>query len=283
MIFLVIGVCMAAAALAAAMLAPAPQVEPPKPPTTQPVPKVRCEPAHPRVEVLGDVRVSLGGQSLAMGRRALDLVAYLAVHAEGVGEERLRTAVWPDGVARGTFNNTVSAVRAALGAAEGRLLLPTLGEDRRYRLDPAVTCDLAMVTSLPPDAGVPDLDAALSLVRGRPFDAAAGFEWAWREGFVALAERSVAAVAHRAADAHLDRGDADAALAAIEAGVRAAPCDEQLYRDRMRAWDLAGNAAAVESAMTELRAQLDVDSIDALHPDTVAVYRRCRGASRLSR
>lgn len=283
MILIVIGVCMAAAALAAAMLAPAPQVEPLKAGDAQLRPQEPCEPAHARVEVLGDVRVSLGGESLVMGRRVLDLVAYLAVHPEGVGEERLRTAVWPDGVARGTFNNTVSTVRSALGTVEGRLLLPTLGEDRRYRLDPGVTCDLAMFTALPSDAGLHELDAALSLVRGRPFDAAAGFEWAWREGFVALAERSVAAVAHRAAVAHLDNGDADAALAAVDAGVRAAPCDEQLYRDRMRAWDLAGNAAAVESAMAELRAQLDVDSVDALHPETVAVYRRCRGVTRLSR
>ena len=78
----------------------------------------------------------------------------------------------------------------------------------------------------------------------------------------------------------LELGDADRALAAVATGLRAAPCDEQLYRDRMSAWDVAGNAAAVEAVMAELRMQLEVDSVDDLHPDTVAVYRRCRGVSR---
>lgn len=281
-------VCVAAAVLAAVVLAPQPSPATTSP-TTLPVP-VRTPPptativGAATVEVLGSVRACRGGEPVEMGRRRpLELVAYLAVHPDGVGEERLRTALWPDGSARGTFNNTVSVARAALGTVDGHLLLPTLGDDRRYRLAPAASCDLAAFTSLPADADLVELESALGLVRGRPFDATAGFEWAWREGFVALAERVVAAVAHRAATAALDVGDVERALAAVDAGLRAAPCDEQLYRDRMCAWDVAGNAAAVESVMAELRAQLDVDSVDALHPDTVAVYRRCRPSGRVSR
>lgn len=277
-------VCVAAAVLAAAVLAPQPS---PASPATVPVrtpPRNAAVVGAATVEVLGAVRACRDGEAVEMGRRRpLELVAYLAVHPDGVGEERLRTALWPDGSARGTFNNTVSVARAALGTVNGELLLPTLGEDRRYRLAAAVRCDLTAFTSLSAEADLVELEAALGLVRGRPFDATAGFEWAWREGFVALAERAVAAVAHRAASAALDLGDVDRALAAVDAGLRAAPCDEQLYRDRMCAWDVAGNAAAVESVMAELRAQLDVDSVDALHPDTVAVYRRCRPGGRLSR
>jgi len=272
-----IGACMAAALVAAATLAPVPRRMSPTHDRSAAA-RTATVPPETLVEVLGEVRVSIAGKIVAMGRRSLEVVAYLATHPEGVGEERLRAAVWPDGAARGTFNNAVSSARAALGEVDGRLLLPTLGEDRRYRLDAALTSDLALLTSLPSDADHAATREAVTLVRGRPFDMPSGFEWAWREGFVGLAERAVATVAHRAAIAHLDAGEADAALVAVDAGLRAVPCDEQLYRDRMHALWLAGNTTAVESVVAELRAVLDVASVEELHPDTVEVYRRCRGA-----
>lgn len=71
----------------------------------------------------------------------------------------------------------------------------------------------------------------------------------------------------------IDRGEIERALWASSQGLRAAPGDEVLYRDRMQAHDHAGNLAGVESVMKELRGIVeDGEPYDSIHPDTVAHY-----------
>lgn len=55
----------------------------------------------------------------------------------------------------------------------------------------------------------------------------------------------------------MEAGEPAAALDAIAAGLRAAPANEILYRDRMRAHHHAGNTSGIEAAMRELCTALE--------------------------
>ncbi len=233
------------------------------------------------VRVLGPVTVD--GSAEPLGGKALELAAYLACHPEGVGDDRLQMALWPERMpARGTFNNLVSLARRQLGTGtDGAVLFPHALE-RRYRLSPLVRCDLASFEALADQAdraageeAVALLVRALEVIAGRPFDAADGYEWAHREGLVAAAERRVVSAAHRLAEDALGAGDLERAEWAARQGLRAAPGDELLFRDRMLVAHAAGSTSAVESIMEELRSHLDgEDPLDALHPDTLELHHR---------
>ena len=63
------------------------------------------------------------------------------------------------------------------------------------------------------------LREALELVRGRPFDVPAGYEWAYEELHVAHAERVVTEAAHRLATVALEAGEWQLALWATTRGL----------------------------------------------------------------
>ncbi len=257
----------------------APAQDPPKP--SRPSASFAIDAEGPRVRVLGSVSVE--GAAEPVTGKALELVAYLACHPAGVGDDRLQTALWPERVpARGTFNNLMSLARRQLGTdAQGEPYLPHATE-RRYRLAALVGCDLHRFEALADEAGKLSggearklLVSALGMVVGRPFDEVLGYEWAHRDGLVAAAERRIVSTAHRLAKDALAVGELELAEWAACQGLRAAPGDEVLFRDRMLAAHAAGNTTAVESVMDELRAHLDgEDPLDALHPDTVELHHR---------
>ena len=241
-------------------------------PVSDPPPPVvvgEAEPV-PAVRLLGPLE--LGDDLDGLAGRGRQLIAYLASHRDGVTEERLRTVLWDRPPTRGTFNNLISSTRSALGALDGEAVLPRLGPDRRYRLAPTVGTDLERFEQLAADGCGAE---ALGLVRGEVFDEGR-LDWASLEGLATWWERRIVDVAHQLARSALADGNLDLAMWAIDQGLRAAPGDEQLFRDRMLAWDQAGNPAAVESAMAELCGHVGGgDPVDLLHPETVAMYRRC--------
>jgi hypothetical protein len=228
------------------------------------------------VRLLGPVVVERDGVPVSLTARQAELVAYLAAHPDGVGEDRLRAGWWGDRpVARGTFNNLVSGTRRRLGHIEGSLALPAIGEDRRYRLHPAVACDLTILDHVEDHATAARLLAA---VRGRPFDASRGYGWADRDGLTHWAATRIAAVAHDLAADLLNAGHPERALTAAAKGLLGTPGDERLYGDRMLAHAALGDGSAVERVMVELLAVFDAeDPVEVLHPDTLEVYRRCGG------
>jgi DNA-binding SARP family transcriptional activator len=238
--------------------------------------------AVPEVEVrvLGDVVVQ-GGQRALESARAVELVAYLALH-DGVSDQRVKTALWPDRApTTGSFNNCVSAARNRLGAASDGSLHVSHVVDGIYTLGRHVGCDLLRFEAILDDAAATPVEverdallcAALELVRGAPFSAPSGYAWAYLEGFVARAEARIATAAHELARLRLDAGDPDGALWATTRGLAGVPGDEVLYRDRMRAHDLAGNPAAVDRVLAELCEVIDDDDpMSRLHPETIALY-----------
>jgi DNA-binding SARP family transcriptional activator len=241
-------------------------------------------PFEVEVQVLGPVDVI--GSRIALARRdCVELAAYLALHPNGASDERLITVLWPDRApARSTFNTTVSTTRSRLGRArDGTPHFPrNAASGGTYRLGPLVTTDLARFSArvahargCVPSAAIETLRSAMDLVRGKPFEATRGYEWAFSESLIAHIEATIADAAHQLAQRYLDAGDANAAIAVAVEGLVAAPADEVLYRDRMLACDRAGNPAGVETVMDELcEVVATLEPYDDLHPETLALYER---------
>ena len=253
----------------------------PTPPTFAVAPLVD-PPFDLEVRVLGPVEVTGAAQPFARHRH-LEITVYLAMHPDGVSDERLKTALWPDQAPKtATFNTAISTTRSHLGrdATGDPHFSHFAAANRRYRLGARATSDYARFTARVEHArqasaeeAIADLRSALDLVRGQPFAEVHGFEWAWSEGFVASIETAVANAAHDLAQRYLELGDPDGAIWAAMRGLIAAPADEILYRDRMLACDLAGNPAGVETVMRELQHAVEaVEPWDGIHPETVALY-----------
>jgi DNA-binding SARP family transcriptional activator len=239
------------------------------------------------VALLGRVEVR-GAHGRLRRSKTLDLVAYLAVHPRhprGVSSQAWATALWPDRVmAPGTLYSTVSVARRALGTDErGRDHLPC----RRgwLALRDSVGTDLECFRRLAASSDPSDWGRAVDLVRGPPFDGLTT-EWPVVEGHVAMAEEMVVTVGVRLAEHRLAHGDVAAAARAARRCLRASPYDERLFRILLRAADLQGNPAGVESVMTELTRVLGVEGpgaasgsaashwASAVHPATADLYRR---------
>lgn len=226
------------------------------------------------VRVLGPVAICRDGTTVGLTGRQAELVAYLACHPAGVTEDQLRTALWGDQPAtRGSFNNLVSATRRRLGSIGDGPALPAVGEDRCYRLHPAVDCDLRLLQEADSPAGRKQL---LQAVRGRPFDAPRGFGWADRKGLTGWAATRIATAAHDEATDYLTADNPRGALRAAQQGLLAG-LDERLFADRMHAHAALGEHAGVEKVLEELLAVYETDALEVLHPDTIDAYRRCGG------
>jgi DNA-binding SARP family transcriptional activator len=242
------------------------------------------------VRVLGDVQIT--GATFDR-RRVVELIAYLTLHPGGVTDERLKTALWPDQApSAATFNTTVSQARNGLGRkGEDLLRFPHFAATGNlYRLDASVTCDALRFEArvkharrCEPSDAIETLRSALELVRGMPFTAATGYEWAHTEGLIACYEAMIGDAAHRLATLYLDAQDHDGATWAAMQGLKASPGNEVLYRDRMLASHLTGNLAAVKAVLNELCEVVEANEpYDSLHPETLALYERLVGTKRLA-
>ncbi len=236
------------------------------------------------VRVLGPVQI-VGSRVPLERRDCIELATFLALHPQGASDEQLITALWPDRTpARSTFNTAVSTTRSRLGrASDGTAHLPrSIATAGIYQLGPLVTTDLARFTArvayarrCAPATAIETLQSAMDLVRGKPFDGARGYEWAFSESLIAHIEATIADAAHQLALLYLDSGDAHQATVAAVQGLAAAPADEILFRDRMLACDLAGNPAGVETVMDELCEVVEaLEPYDEIHPETLALYER---------
>jgi hypothetical protein len=215
--------------------------------------------------------------------RSREFAAYLALHPDGVDEGRLKAALWRERApTTGSFNQTVSAARSALGAGpDGQLHIPHVS-GRLYRAGPYMITDFAMLKAAYrwaaaklSDSAAAVLAAWLGYVRGLPLEGTPGFEWAHSEGIVTEITQVVSDAAHLVATWALEHGDPDGALAAAERGCRGAPGNEILYRDRMLAHEMAGNTAAVKAVMDELCHVIEtVEPYDGIHSETLALYER---------
>lgn len=199
------------------------------------------EPDHPNppiaVRLFGSVAVEANGEAIP-GPSVVELVAYLVTHRDGVSDERLKTALWPDRVVSGaTFNNLVSLARRQLGrAGDGSPNLP-FAEGRRYRVGGDVVSDWEQLSAAakavdvsPSSSTIDELEKVVLAVGGIPFEFPRGFEWAHEEGLSSAASSEIGRAAVLLVEVLLAQGAEERAEKVALAGLRACPGHELLER-----------------------------------------------------
>ena len=226
------------------------------------------------VSVLGPIEIRGAAREFTRAW-ASELVVYLAMHPKGASNEAWATALWPDRLmAPSSLHSTASVARRSLGQARSGVdHLPR--SHGRLALSATVGTDWARFVELADSDDTGRWRSALDLVRGMPFDGLRSADWPILEGIGPAIEAAVVDLSGRLAGACLSRGDARGAQRAARHGLLVSPYDERLYRMLMRAADLGGNPAGVESAMSELVRLVadDIEPLDSVHPSTVELYR----------
>lgn len=243
----------------------------------RPVRPVRPHHSAVWIGVLGPVRVTGTTADLSRRRVATELLVYLALHPEGAFGEGIAGALWPERrVTPQTLSNRLHEVRRVLGVTpQGRSRLTK--ETGRHVLAPDIHCDWTDFQALTEDGtDIDDWRRALSLVRGRPLEGLARGDWAVLEGFAAAIEAAILDTAVGLSESLLKGGDFLGAEWAARRGLVVAPWDERLYRQLMRAADLAGNRRGVDAALKALALALEIpgDPLRGVHPATAALYQR---------
>lgn len=238
------------------------------------------------IGVLGPITVD-GATRPFRRSAALELVAYLSLHRQGVSSTEWPVALWPDrAVSPATVHSTASDARQALGrAADGRWHLPHHGG--HLRLSETVGCDVDRFAMLQSTGDPDSVVEAMRLVRGRLFAGLRRADWAVLDGTQAAVEGLVVDAALQAADRFLRSERADDAAWVVRRALVVSPYDERLYRALLRTTALRGNRRALRATMTQLLTLAgDVapprtgralngnnPALTCVHPQTAALYR----------
>jgi DNA-binding SARP family transcriptional activator len=213
---------------------------------------------RPQISVLGPLTITGAKRSRrGLRARALELIAYLALHPRPVQRDELLEAFWPGEDPLRTRPRLRQAVRDArrlLGSA-------IASENECYWLDRSrADVDLDEVERLlasAETAGDEDTDAlaetALRLFRGEPL---AGADYAWSEREVPRLRATFVDLLERVARKWLEAGEGRAALDVAERGLAVDALNESLWRLAMEAENALGLREAVDARYERLCALL---------------------------
>ncbi|MFE2487189.1 hypothetical protein ACFXGR_28535 [Streptomyces mirabilis] len=214
----------------------------------------------PEIRVLGPVEVT-GVDSTGHGPRIAQLAALLYFRpgrsADILCADMDPVSPW----SASTLNARLQGLRRSLGNdPAGHPYVPRRSSgDDPYRLSPSVRCDwtrfLQLVERALPlgPAGLPDLERALALVRGRPFG---GRPLPWAEPYQQEMITRIIDVTHTVATYRTRTGphhDLSTARQAIATGLDVDDAAELLYRDWMRIEAAAGNRQGLHTAITRVQ------------------------------
>jgi DNA-binding SARP family transcriptional activator len=213
------------------------------------------EPA-PFIRVLGPVTIEHARGSVEQSRRSrlTEYAAYLALHP-GTTAAAIDEAIWPDRRREDnqtTRHTATSRLRAWLDDdPEGNPYLP-VHQGTHYAFLQDVRTDWddwrALLPNGPLRAPADDLEGALSLVRGRPFDGAHPRRYAWAEPIRRTMIDQIVDAAHELARHHAREGNWRGAEDAVVIGLALDPALERLWRVRILAAHANdANTAAAES------------------------------------
>ncbi|MEU7305370.1 hypothetical protein [Streptomyces sp. NPDC007206] len=214
----------------------------------------------PEIRVLGPVEVT-GVDSTGHGPRMAQLAALLYFRpgrsADVLCADMDPVSPW----STSTLNARMQGLRSCLGSdPAGNLYVPRrkAGDDP-YRLAPGVRCDwtrfLQLVERALPlgPSGLPDLEKALSLVRGKPFG---GRPLPWAEPHAQEMITRIIDVAHTVATYRIPAGphhDLSAARQAVATGLDVDDTAELMYRAWMRLEAARGNRSGLHTAITRVQ------------------------------
>jgi DNA-binding SARP family transcriptional activator len=218
---------------------------------------VLAQPTRPRVSVLGPLTIT-GARRTRRGLRvrALEVIAYLALHPRPVERDELLEAFWPGEDPRRTRLRLRQAVRDAR-----RLLGDAIvGENEQYWLDRGLVdvdvdeLERLLANTTEPDHAQTLIGRALRLFRGEPL---AGSDYAWSESEVPRLRATFVDLLEKVARQHLDAGEARSALELAERGLGVDALNESLWRLAMEAESALGLREAVAERYERLGALLD--------------------------
>jgi DNA-binding SARP family transcriptional activator len=201
------------------------------------MPSLDVVPGRPRISLLGPLTITGATRSRrGLRARALELIAYLALHPRPVPRDELLEAFWPGEDPRRTRPRLRQAVRDArrlLGSA-------IAGEHGSYRLDrTAIEVDLdeldrllAAAKTSEPEHAQALTESALRLFRGEPLASA---DYAWAESELPRMRATFVSLLEQVARQRLERGDPRSALDAAERGLHVDALNESLWRLAMEA------------------------------------------------
>jgi DNA-binding SARP family transcriptional activator/tetratricopeptide (TPR) repeat protein len=218
-----------------------------------------------QIRVLGPLEVRVDGQPIVVDtRKALAILALLAVEDRPFGRDELTALMWPesdDESARGALRRTLSVLRTALGGRWLRADHGTVALDRA-----GVWLDVEVLATIDGQQRADALRIAASQARG-PF--LAGFSLRdspefddWRATQAVAVERSVTGLLDLLAEAAEAEGDLTGAEAAARRRVDLDPLDETAHRRLMgilaRSGDRAGAIRQYRACIAVLKRELDV-------------------------
>jgi LysM repeat protein/DNA-binding SARP family transcriptional activator len=210
-------------------------------------------------------------------RRITELAAYLVLHPNA-DRHQIEDAIWPgDRVSVATRNATMSRLRSWLGSnSAGEPYVPPVAGHDGYRLAPEVSSDWHEFLRLSnrgyaaAQHGLPDLEEALALVRGRPFAGINPATYTWAEGDIQDMISAITDVAHTTATLLLDAGEPSRARTAAGRGLLAEPCSERLFRDALTAAHRRGDTDDTADLIQRLRRiERDLEPDDQLEDATL--------------
>jgi DNA-binding SARP family transcriptional activator len=244
------------------------------------------------VRLLGPVRVEVHGRPLTVDtRKAIALLAYLAVTARPASRDTLAALLWPgsgSGEARGAFRRTLSVLNAALGGVglaidrtavafggdgievDVRAFRVALARARDHGHDPDDSCPTCLAA----------LDEAARLDRG---DFMAGFalrdsetfdEWQLAQG--EAHRRDLAGALERLARGRLAAGTWESAMTAGRRWLELDPLHEPAHRLLMTALARAGEQAAAIRQYRDCVRLLDAELGVAPLAETTELYESIR-------
>jgi hypothetical protein len=214
----------------------------------------------PEIRVLGPVEVS-GVEHTGHGPRMAQLAALLFFRP-GRGADALCSDMDPISPwSTTTLNARMQGLRSSLGNdSAGNPYVPRRKSgDDPYRLSPKVRCDWHRFLQLAERAlplgpsGLPDLERALALVRGRPFG---GRPLPWAEPYQQEMITRIVDVAHTVVTYRTPAGphhDLSTARQAVATGLEVDDTAELLYRDWLRIEHVAGNRQGLHTAITRVQ------------------------------
>lgn len=230
-----------------------------------PAAEVRTMPRRaPRIQLLGPVNVedAAGTVEPTKRNRLTELAAFLALHP-GCDHTAIDAAQWPgQRVSDNTRNTAMSKLRRWMGKTSGgEDYLPRYQAAVGYQMHEQVDTDWDQWHQLLPEgpsaATTEDLEQALTLVRGRPFDGVRARRYSWAETIKQTMISAVVDVSYELARRRLMDGRWRAAEAAVVVGLSIEPGMERLWRARILAAHASGNADAVQEAVDRMLAIAD--------------------------
>ncbi|MFD7555203.1 LysM peptidoglycan-binding domain-containing protein [Streptomyces sp. NPDC059835] len=230
-----------------------------------------------RIDMLGALRIS-GGLGTPHSPRTAALAALLHLRP-GRSAEYLCKAMDPiNPWSVRTLHSRLSELRNTIGLTDdGYPRLPRPKDGAGYAFHPTVTSDWELFQHLAtrglaagPEHGIPDLETAMGLVRGKPFD---GRTLPWADPVIQDMLSRITDIAHTLARWHTDGDtpDLDAARHTIQQALDIEETSEVLYRDLLHIEWAADNQTAIRKTIARLQhmARTYDITLDDLTEDTI--------------